>query len=179
MTTARQKRCMKIFVYARQRVIHLRRDALALAFALPWTVLFPSATSAQAATASSLQMDTEIALQQLTRGNLTSAAKRTRMALQAAPGDATLYLLAGTVLLNGNDARGAVTAFDNALACDSTDGLAFYGLALAQLGCGDRAAAAKKVMAGCPSGRSRFVVGVTDNLRPYPRPRRKRTPCIR
>jgi peptidoglycan/xylan/chitin deacetylase (PgdA/CDA1 family) len=84
------------------------------------------------------QADAQAALMQLARGNLAAAAQKTRIALQSAPGDAMLHQLSGAILLNAGDAAQALTAFENARACDATDSLTFYGLALAHLGCGER-----------------------------------------
>jgi peptidoglycan/xylan/chitin deacetylase (PgdA/CDA1 family) len=83
----------------------------------------------------------EASVTRLAQGDFKSAAWNARQALQAAPDDPTLYALAGVILLNTGDSRGAKTAFENAVACDGRDSLALYGLGLAQLGCGDRSAA--------------------------------------
>jgi peptidoglycan/xylan/chitin deacetylase (PgdA/CDA1 family) len=85
--------------------------------------------------------DAEAALQLLARGNLTGAAQKTRVALQGAPGDPMVHLLAGAILLNANAPAAARIAFENARGCDESDSLAFYGLALSYLGCGQRGAA--------------------------------------
>ena len=83
----------------------------------------------------------EAAIVQLAQGDYPGAAQKAGMALQSAPSEATLFVIAGTLLLNTGDAMGATTAFENAVAYDKEDSLAFYGLGLAQLARGKRAEA--------------------------------------
>jgi peptidoglycan/xylan/chitin deacetylase (PgdA/CDA1 family) len=117
--------------------------APAFLLVFPWAYRAAPCNAQTAAGGQNVSADAGAALAQLAHGNLAAAAKRTRLALQAAPGDATLHILAGAILLNGNDPAGARVAFENARTCDGTDSLALYGLGLAQLGLGDRAAAAR------------------------------------
>lgn len=74
-------------------------------------------------------------------GDYVSAAGQARNALKDSPQEAMLHILAGSLLLNTGDFSGAKTAFTTATQCDPKDGLALYGLGLAQLATGNRTAA--------------------------------------
>lgn len=75
----------------------------------------------------------ETALTKLAKGDLREAAKQTAAGLQAAPEDATLHTLAGVLLMNAGEFRGAQTAFERAIALVPEDGLATYGRGLCLL----------------------------------------------
>lgn len=79
-----------------------------------------------------------MAQRMLLNGDLTGAAKQTRLALRSHAGDPALYLLGGTLLLNCGEWHKARADFENALATSPNDSLALYGLGLTQLGLGDR-----------------------------------------
>lgn len=81
------------------------------------------------------------AVTRLGKNDYTGAGQQTRRALKAAPDDVNMHILAGTLLLNTGDGFNARIAFQNALSCEPEDPLARYGLGLAALACGDRAAA--------------------------------------
>jgi peptidoglycan/xylan/chitin deacetylase (PgdA/CDA1 family) len=83
----------------------------------------------------------EAAVAQMAQGNYREAALAARQALRSAPDDPTLCTLAGALLLDTGDAKGALTAFQNATAGGGGDSLTYYGLGLAQLACGDTTAA--------------------------------------
>jgi peptidoglycan/xylan/chitin deacetylase (PgdA/CDA1 family) len=82
----------------------------------------------------------ETAVRELARQDYRAAARQTRLALQSAPSDVLLSSLAGTLLLATGDRRGAQIAFQNA-ARAGDEALPHYGLSLAQLANGERAAA--------------------------------------
>ncbi len=76
----------------------------------------------------------ETAVGKLAKGDLREAVKQTAAALQAAPEDGSLHTLAGVLLLNSGDAKGAQIAFERAAGLSSnTDGLAQYGKGLCLL----------------------------------------------
>ncbi len=83
----------------------------------------------------------EDAVAQMAEGRYAEAAEQARNALKYAPDDPTLHALAGAILLSTGDIKGALPAFHNATTCDANDSLACYGLGLAQLAHGERAAA--------------------------------------
>ena len=83
----------------------------------------------------------ERAVSELGRGNFLDSMRHTRLALQSSPDSSVLYTLAGALLLNTGDIKKAKRAFENAVSCDKSDSLAYYGLALAQLAAGDRKSA--------------------------------------
>jgi peptidoglycan-N-acetylglucosamine deacetylase len=142
VATNRQKRCIGAPGAARRgRGSHTNGGAALTLLCL--LVLLPALAGGGAPTGPTVQIahaqaDTEAALQLLARGNLVGAAQKTRIGLQSAPGDVTLHLVAGAILLNAGDMADARIAFENARACDASDSLAFYGLALAYLGGGQR-----------------------------------------
>ncbi len=80
----------------------------------------------------------ENAVARMAKADYAGAAQQTARALKAAPDDADMHILAGALLLNTGDHARARVAFQNALACDASDSLARYGLALSQLALGDR-----------------------------------------
>ena len=87
------------------------------------------------------QQSAENALKRLAKGDYPNAAQEAVRALRATPADPNLHILAGVLLLHTGNVHEARTAFQNALSCDPDDLLARYGLGLALLAGGDRAAA--------------------------------------
>lgn len=94
----------------------------------------------------------ETALARLALNDTAGAAHNARLALRAAPGDATINALAGAILLNAGDSAGARTAFENALTGDPNDPLALYGVGLAQVAQGSRAGALNRFTASEKNG---------------------------
>lgn len=77
----------------------------------------------------------------LAQGNTTDAARKAQAALQIAPDDGLIEILAGAVYLQTGNAVRAQTLFDNALKQNPNDALAHYGAGLSDLAQGKRQAA--------------------------------------
>ena len=111
--------------------------ALLTGLALPSLTAAPRPGGAAGAETAPVAL-AENALTRMAKADYGGAAQQTIRALKAAPDDADLHILAGALLLHTGDNARASVAFQNALSCDPSDALARYGLALTQLGSGNR-----------------------------------------
>lgn len=80
----------------------------------------------------------EAAVIRLARGDFAEAAREARAGLQETPDSPTLNMLAGAILLNTGDAKGAQSVFERASKVTPNAALAHFGRGLALLARGDR-----------------------------------------
>ena len=110
-----------------------KRQKYSVTTAILAAVLVPHAGFAAEPKAMTPLVRAETAIGKLAKGDLREAVKQTAAALQAAPEDGSLHTLAGVLLLNVGDAKGAQIAFERAAGLSGSDGLALYGKALCLL----------------------------------------------
>jgi peptidoglycan/xylan/chitin deacetylase (PgdA/CDA1 family) len=92
------------------------------------------------------------AVSRLKAGDIAGAGILVRKALAGYPDDADLRVLAGTVLLHSGQFVRAQAEFRTALETRSRYAVALYGLAMAQLGAGERAQALSTLRSATASG---------------------------